>query len=1354
MRKRMTRFGQMKWKGVTLLAMATALFLFIVWTCFINPTRIAFVNFSDHKVAQLLEANENRFVQLDRFAAEELEDINFNRYTAIYILRLGDSPTEAQLTILRGLLEKKCRVVVFSSESRQSELTNLSEKEADTLIAYLNNGGRQNLAAFYNYNRRVLDKKRLFSDPFGEPVKLPDDVFYRPDGRVFFTTYEEYQAHYEEQGLYTIGSPRVCVVTYSWGLRNSGRRYTRRLVELLEKRGINVYPIAGRGKRLEFILEVKPDLIITTTLGRFGRGEADQGPTLVHDLNSPLLHPVDVHRPYEEWQKDKRGISGGLTSQQIVIPEIDGAIEPFTISAQFPDRQGLHLLNDIPGRLETLVARTERWLTLKRKPSLEKRIAIVYFKSPGQNALRAAGLEVTASLLNLLGTLEANGFHTGPLPNTVQELTQMIQRKGPVLGTYARGAYDDFLAQGDPELIPTETYLSWCQQALTEEMYDNVEQLYGLAPGQYFSVLREDKSYIALPRLQFGNIVLLPQLPPALGDDRFKLIHGVKKAPPHPYIATYLWARFGFKADAIIHFGTHGSLEFTPWKQVTLAADDWPDALLGDLPHLYLYVINNIGEATIAKRRSYGTIISYLTPPFSQSGLYGEMRKLHEAINSYAETQDPALREKYIHTIRTLVLEAQLDKALELEDTEKHGLSENELERVHHHLHDVEQAKITHGLYTLGIPYTPEQIRDTVAQMVVDPLSYTMARLDAAKGRVNEKQIHDPHFFDENYREKAFKIIENILSGHKIPESYLTAEDTASLAAAGRSGQKSSNSGDVPYLEALRTYRNTLFAVSEYEKALEHSTKNELDSVINGLTGGYILPSSGADPIANPEAVPTGRNLYSIDVEKTPTPEAWEVGMELAQSTIEKKRRKTGLYPKKVVVTLWGGEYIRSRGVALAMIFHFLGVEPVRDARGKVVDVRLVSSAKLGRPRIDVVVQTSGQFRDIGSSRIDLINRAVELAADADDPTTYPNYVRESALTAERIIKEKGLSPLDARIFSRARVFGSVDGNYGTGIIHMVEAGDRWEKEAEIADRYLKNMGAIYMKGYWGHYAPGIFEGALQNTDTVVHKRSSNVWGPLSLDHVYEFMGGISAAVRHVTGKDPDAYFSDLRNKHNAYVQGAKEAIWAESRSTLMNPKYIEKLKEGGASAAQEFAKAFRNTYGWNVTKPQEIDPELWKGFYEVYLKDKYQLGIEKFFRENNPYALQEMTAVMLETIRKGYWEADQDIQTNLAQLHAKLVRDYKAGCSGFVCDNAKLRQMISGLIMPELARSYNDSVNNVRIGGPQKTVKGMKLERHTLELKKAKKIVSQNMPAILTLLTIVMLFTMAVILGVRKQRR
>ena len=497
-------------------------------------------------------------------------------------------------------------------------------------------------------------------------------------------------------------------------------------------------------------------------------------------------------------------------------------------------------------------------------------------------------------------------------------------------------------------------------------------------------------------------------------------------------------------------------------------------------------------------------------------------------------------------------------------------------------------------------------------------------------------------------------------------------------------------------IEAERTIMN----VAKYRKLLIQSPAMELKSILNAMNGGYTTPSPGGDPVTNPNTLPTGRNMYSINAETTPSEAAWEQGKQLAENTIALYRQHHhDSIPRKVSFTLWSSEFIETQGASIAQILYLLGVEPVRDFFGRISDIKLIPSKELGRPRIDVVVQTSGQLRDLAASRLFLINRAVEMAAAAHDDK-YENMVSEGVKETERVLTEKGVSPKEARSMAARRVFGGVNGSYGTNIQSMVMSSDQWENRSEIADTYLNNMGAFYGDDKeWEDFKQYAFEAALTRTDVIVQPRQSNLWGALSLDHVYEFMGGLNVAVTKVTGKEPDAYISDMRNHYNMHMQDLKEAVGIESRTTIFNPAYIKEHIKSGKEGADEFAKTIQNTFGWNVMRTNVIDQQFWNKIYQVYIKDEYKVGIQKYFEQKNPAAIEEITAVMLEGVRKGMWKPTHEQIKTLALRHMDLVNRFKPSCSGFVCNNNKLRQFIAkeGADNAVQQQQYLRNINQIR---------------------------------------------------------
>ena len=547
-------------------------------------------------------------------------------------------------------------------------------------------------------------------------------------------------------------------------------------------------------------------------------------------------------------------------------------------------------------------------------------------------------------------------------------------------------------------------------------------------------------------------------------------------------------------------------------------------------------------------------------------------------------------------------------------------------------------------------------------------------------------------------------------------------------------------------LEIERTLKNVL----NYKQLLETSPEAELQGILHTLAGGYIAPSPGGDVVLAPNTLPTGRNMYSINAEATPGTRAWDNGKALADATLQTYFKKHEDWPRKVSYTFWAGEFIETEGATLAQALYMLGVEPVRDGMGRVTDLRLIPSEELKRPRIDIVVQTSGQLRDLAASRLAMLSKAVSMAAKSEGDQ-YGNYVAEGTIESEKMLVEKGISPKEARELSTMRIFGAVNGGYGTGITSLVEKGDAWNNESQIASTYLNNMGAIYGdQEKWGEVVKDLFSIALQHTDVVMQPRQSNTWGALSLDHMYEFMGGLNLSVRNVTGKDPEAYLSDYRNRHNIRLQNLREAIGVESRTTLLNPEYIKEKMKGGATTAENFSKTFRNTYGWNVMKPSTIDNELWDELYKMYVLDEQQLGIHDFFKKESPAALEEMTAVMLETARKGYWKATDEQLQQISELHVELINEFKPACTGFVCDNDKLKEFIARQVTPEQAKTYQRNITEIKEVAVET---GQQVVLKKDQLTQAPQQESQTLNGILIAVVVTLLFIMLVFVLKRKKK-
>lgn len=1451
MKKGLGKIRKIKKKHIFLALLAVIVLggLAKAYSAWVGTTRIAFLNYQAIALGQISHANDNAMIKLSEITTDDFDHLD--DYDMIIVNGMGLRIDENQ----RKQLEEasyKVPTLTHAATNPANNIVSVDNFDADYLMQYIENGSKKNYHSMLAYIRKFIDGKKFMAP---EPERVDERPNYllthfdpkdEKGDELGFNSIREYNAFLAKNGLYKEGAPTILLTGFMGAASDMEKAF--------EKKGFMVYRI---NQLQSFIAghhadSIQANAVVNMAHGRLG----DYFVEFLKQKNIPLFSPLNINRLTTDWENDKQGMNGGFMSQSIVTPEIDGAIRPYVVFGQRINKEGLQEVYGIPDRMESFVESVQGYVNLKNKKNSSKRIAIFYFKGPGQNALTASGMEVVPSLYNLLVRLKNEGYNVGKLPANPQELAKMIQAQGAVFGTYAEGAYTQFLQSGHPALVTAQQFAGWTQKALSKKMIKEMNQLYGSFPGKYMAT---DDGKLAVARLQFGNVALLPQVMAGVGGDSFKIVHGTDQAPPYTYVASYLWARYGFSADALIHFGTHGSLEYTPRKQVALDSNDWSDRLIGVVPHLYIYTIGNVGEAMIAKRRTYAQTQSYLTPPFKESELRQTYKQLSDAIQSY---EKKASAEQSLK-VKALTVKMGIARELGLDAKQMNKpYSADEIARVENYAEELANEKITGKLYTLGVPYDNDDVRTSVYAMTTDPIAYGMLAVDKLKGRAQEGVEKHKQLFDRLYLSKARNTVTQLLGSASVSDEYICRyvgitpaelqmarkveamqaapdpiqmmmqmadqmggakeakpkkvdhrtvselraakvshkkkipqmsreafekmeqtghfpdkmmeaikkgqkwyqEDLkkAKMAKAGKgkasqTGKTSKDKGmmmskapkytrqQIHLAQAITTVEHALQNVGKYSEALRQSPLNEMASLMNALNGGFTAPSPGGDLIVNPNTLPTGRNLFSINVENTPSEDAWEKAKELCDNTIKMYcERHKGEYPRKVSYTLWSSEFIETEGATIAQILYMLGVEPVRDAFGRVTDLRLIPSKQLGRPRIDVVVQTSGQLRDLAASRLFLINKAIEMAANAKGDK-YDNLVKAGVTESERVLVEKGMSPKEAREVSMYRVFGGVNGNYGTGIQEMVTAGDRWDKESQIAEVYMNNMGAYYGdEKNWETVRKAAFEAALTRTDVVVQPRQSNTWGALSLDHVYEFMGGMNLAVRNVTGKDPDAYLADYRNHSNMRMQEVKEAIGIEGRTTIFNPAYIKEKMKGGASSASTFAEIVTNTYGWNVMKPKAIDKEMWDEIYNVYVKDKYNLGTKEFFDKQNPAALMEMTAVMMESARKGMWKATPQQLKDIAKLHTETVNKYKPSCSGFVCDNAKLRNYIASKTDAASAKEYQQNVEQIRDAETAKNSsdKGMVMKKETLneEAQKTTTVVSGIVVGVIVIVAFVVL--------------
>ena len=606
------------------------------WDKLASPTKVALINFQQFQTTSIVKSNTDRFIKYEELPIEKLSKLS--NYDFVMAFGMGMNISAEQREQIKSAADKGTPILVYAATNPDNNICNLDSVQQAGVMKYLQNGNRKNYQSMAHYIRQDIDKKKMFVTSPDSVTESASDVFYHLDDNVSFTSVDEYEGYLKKNNFYKEGGAKVAIIGGLNDPFSGNRENIDSMIVAFQNSGLNVYPVSSAMKRMEFLKQIQPDAVVYYAHGRMAMGQADAAADWLKEQNIPVFSPLTILQTKEEWMNDPMGMFGGFMSQSVVMPELDGAVYPYVVNAQEVDKDGLYIFKAIPDRLKSFTRIINNFITLKHKRNTDKKIAIYYFKGAGQETLIAQGMETIPSLYNFLKQLKVEGYKVDNLPATADEFEKLLMKQGAVLSTYAEGVFDDYLKTGKPALIEKSEYESWINQSMSKELYADVVNTYGEAPGAYMSVKQNDKSYLAIARIELGNIALLPQPMAGLGGDAFAIVHGAKSAPPHTYIGAYLWSQYAFKADAMLHFGTHGSLEFTPQKQVALSSNDWPDRLVGTVPHFYYYTIGNIGESMMAKRRSYATTISYLTPPFMESTTRSQLKSLQDTRRVYYKT--------------------------------------------------------------------------------------------------------------------------------------------------------------------------------------------------------------------------------------------------------------------------------------------------------------------------------------------------------------------------------------------------------------------------------------------------------------------------------------------------------------------------------------------------------------------------------------------------------------------------------------------------------------------------------------------------------------------------------------------
>ncbi|PXF53513.1 MAG: magnesium chelatase [Deltaproteobacteria bacterium] len=1067
------------------------------------------------------------------------------------------------------------------------------------------------VANIQNLICRVAHKELDSSIAYEEARKLPRLGIYHAGADAVFTSLEEYLHWYGNRKEYIKDAPWIGMMLFSSSLVEGQKEKVDYLIKTLEDEGFNVVPAFGRDFDILTSLfmdknqQARVDLVLAFSLKFYSALNDDVRRALIN-LNVPVFNAINLYsNTIDEWRGDPTGIPPMDVVWTVANPEISGLIESSALTGkvrQLDQETGkvLFVHRPIKENIELLIPRLKMWVQLKKKENKNKRVAILYYNhGQGKQNVGASYLNVFRSLELILQRMKKGGYRVAMDKDLSEDaIKDLVLKYGRNIGSWAPGELDKMLEGKKAIRLPVKTYQKWFS-GLPGDFRKNVIKQWGEAEGS--TIMIKNGEFI-IPAVILGNVLIMPEPVRGWGDDPVKLYHDPTLYPHHQYIAAYLWLKHVFHADAMIHLGTHATHEWLPGKQAGLSPSCPPEVLITDIPNIYPYIVDDVGEGIQAKRRGRGVIIDHLIPAVREAGLYHEYSQLYDMINSYNRAVSLGSRTAggKLGKIEDLVTDMGL-----LNDLGITEFDDSVLEEIEHYLLEIRENLMPYGMHTFGISPGGEALQDMVKA------------ISKRNSQANEEKV---------------------------------------------------------------------------KTGLVDSGPREIDYLTKALKGGYVLSGEGNDPIRNMDAIPTGKNFFGFNPDRIPSQAAWELGKYAAGKIIRKSLREKRRYPEKVAVVLWATETIRNEGINESTILYLMGLKPTWDKAGRVTGTEVIPGRKLDRPRIDILINPSGLYRDLFPNMLLLLDKAVRKAAIQTD---IENLIsRHNAEIKTRLIAS-GSDEERADTLSRIRIFTEKPGSYGTGVCEMTGNSGFWESDDEIVKVYENRVGYAFGQGKWGEEAREIFRQNLKGVDVAVHSISSNIYGAMDNDDMFQYLGGLSLAVKKESGQVPDTLITMQRISDRVEVEDVARTIGRELRTRYLNPKWIEGMKEEKYAGAREMSNFVEYMWGWQVTVPSAIDKTKWEQTFDVYVEDKYGLEMKDFFNRENPWAYQSITARMLESIRKGYWNAGEKIKKRLAAEYALNVIEKGVACCDHTCNNPVLNQMVvniislPGVMSPEMVERF-----------------------------------------------------------------
>jgi cobaltochelatase CobN len=1171
--------------------------------------------------------------------------------------------------IRRAARERSVPLAVLPSSgedlSRLSALSSLAPEEYQRACSYVLYGGEANLK-----NLLLWAANRFLGTeyPAQDPKPRPWEGLYHPD-----FAEEAAVAAYLEERMQRNRGPVVGILFYQTYWLAGNTDFVDALIREIENQGGTAVPVFLYSARnddlgcrgIEWALEHyftrdgEPvvNAIVTTLIFSHTAStptvSRPAGENFYQKLGVPLIKAIVSLTSRPEWEESEQGLGPLDVVMSVALPEFDGAL--ITVPIATREERGLDSLTGaaltryvpIGERVKKVASLALRWARLARKPNAEKKVAVILHNYPPRNDRIgcAFGLDTPASLHRLLVALQEKGYRVEDLPPDGAALMEKI-----LAGlTNERGWLDPReIVRRAAARVEGKTYAEWFAGFPARSQEQMIKD-WGPPPGQVFAY----GNHLLVPGVLLGNVFVGIQPVRGFLEDPSRIYHSPDLSPPHHYLAYYRWLRDEFGADLVFHLGKHGSLEWLPGKGIGLSATCFPDLALPDLPHVYPYIVNDPGEGTQAKRRSHAAIVDHLIPVMTKAEAYDELAEVEALVGDYhaAKTLDPAKLPTLRELIWKAVEAARLDKDLGCTWEEATKDWEGFLERLHAYLYEVKDTLIRDGLHTLGRPPEGEKLVEMLLALTRLPNgSIPSLREEVARFRGLDygSLLENPGRFLPEHNRTGAELLEEVDRTARELLAVFAEEDYRPEKAADVLRQVLGREEE--------EIRRVLVFVGETLVPALRATEKELESCVAALEGAYIPPGpSGAPTRGMVEVLPTGRNFYSVDPQAVPTPAAWHTGRALADALLERYRETEGKYPESVGMIIWATNTMRTGGDDVAEALCLLGVRPVWEKGGRVKGLEVIPLEELGRPRIDVTVRASGLFRDVFLNVIHLLDQAVEMVAFFDEPAEL-NYVAAHVKAEMEEQIGRGVDPAEARTQSLWRIFSDPPGTYGAGVSDLITARN-WKDEHDLAEAYLTWGGYAYGRKTYGREARSAFRRRLAGIEATVKNEDTREMDMFDSDDFYSYHGGMIAAVRAIRGVAPQSFSGDSSDPARVKVRTLAEETRHIFRSRVLNPKWIESMKRHGYKGAGDLSHLVEIAFGWDATT-EVLEDWLYEALARKYALDP---EMQRWFKEVNPWALENIVAHLLEAVERGMWKADRETAEALKQVYLDVEAELEA---------------------------------------------------------------------------------------------